>query len=242
MNYYGHGVSSFWEQEIAGRCGDGAKPMEHRKPMIIMNRCVLIPMIASVALLPLTARAELAESPEKVHPLAKGAAVPDVTLQTADGRKFALKAETSTHPTVIIFYRGGWCPFCNAHLADVQKAEKDLLSLGYRIIAISPDSAAALRATADHDHLQYTLLSDADMQATGAFGLAYGLDAATLEKYQSHKVPLTAQYQGHFWLPVPAVYIVGKDGHIAFAHWDPNYKVRLSAAELLTAAREANPK
>ena len=86
-----------------------------------MNRRVLIPMIAAVTLLPLMGRAELAESPEKVHPLDKGAAVPDVTLQTVDGKKFALKAETSAQPTVIIFYRGGWCPFCNAHLADVQK-------------------------------------------------------------------------------------------------------------------------
>jgi peroxiredoxin len=124
----------------------------------------------------------------------------------------------------------------------VQKAEKDLLALGYRILAISPDSAAALRATADHDHLDYTLLSDADMQATGAFGLAYGLDDATLERYRNYKVPLAAQYQGHFWLPVPAVYIVGKDGRIAFAHWEPNYKVRPSVAELLNAAREANSK
>jgi peroxiredoxin len=232
--------------------------------MFIMNRCVLISMIVAVvllplmaraesagevsagvgaiALVPLTGRAELAESPEKVHPLDKGAAVPDVTLQTVDGKKFALKAETLAQPTVIIFYRGGWCPFCNAHLADVQKAEKDLLALGYRIVAISPDPVAALRATADHDHLEYTLLSDADMQATGAFGLAYGLDDATLEKYRNYKVPLTAQYEGHFWLPVPAVYIVGKDGRIAFAHWDPNYKVRLSATELLKAAREANAK
>ena len=210
--------------------------------MITPYRQALIAVLAAVTLLPLTGRAELPMAPEEVQPLAKGVAVPDVTLKTIDGKKFALKAETSAKPTVIIFYRGGWCPYCNAHLADVQKSEKELLALGYQILAICPDSAKALRSTMDDDKLTYTLLSDADMHATGAFGLAYGLDDATAEKYKGFGVPLTAVHDGHFWLPVPAVYIVGKDGRIAFAHWDPDYKVRLSGAELLKAAREASAK
>ena len=210
--------------------------------MITINRRTVFVVFAVMALLPLTGRAELPMAPEKVHPLAKGVAVPDVTLKTVDGKSFALRAETSAKPTVIIFYRGGWCPYCNAHLADVQKAEKDLLAMGYQILAISPDTAKALRSTMDDDKLTYTLLSDADMHATGAFGLAYGIDDATMEKYKSFGVPLTAQHEGRFWLPVPAVYIVGKDGRIAFAHWDPDYKVRLSGTELLKAAREASAK
>ena len=203
---------------------------------------VWIAVIAIVALLPLTGRAELPMAPEKVQPLAKGVPVPDATLRTVDGKSFDLKTETSTKPTILIFYRGGWCPYCNAHLADVQKAEKDLLALGYQILAISPDTAKALRSTMDDDKLTYTLLSDSDMQATGAFGLAYGLDNATVAKYKSFGVPITAQHAGMYWLPVPAVYIVGKDGRIAFAHWDPDYRVRLSGAELLKAAREASAK
>jgi peroxiredoxin len=210
--------------------------------MITINCRALIVVFAVFALLPLTGRAELPMAPEKVQPLAKGMAVPDVTLRTVDGKSFSLKTETDAKPTVIIFYRGGWCPYCNAHLADVQKAEKDLLAMGYQILAISPDTAKALRSTMDNDKLTYTLLSDADMQATGAFGLAYGLDDATVAKYKRFGVPLTAQHDGRFWLPVPAVYIVGKDGRIAFAHWDPDYKVRLSGAELLKAAREASAK
>src|SRR5882724_440098 len=173
--------------------------------MITINRRTIFVVLAVMALLPLTGRAELPMAPEKVQPLAKGVAVPDVTLRTVDGKSFALKTETSAKPTVIIFYRGGWCPYCNAHLADVQKAEKDLLAMGYQILAISPDTAKALRSTMDDDKLTYTLLSDADMHATGAFGLAYGIDDATMEKYKSFGVPLTAQHEGRFWLPVPAV-------------------------------------
>jgi peroxiredoxin len=210
--------------------------------MNIKDSRLFIGVLALVAVLPLTGRAELPMAPEKVEPIAKGVPVPDVMLRTVDGKSFSLKAETKAKPTVIIFYRGGWCPYCNAHLADVQKVEKDLLAMGYQILAISPDRASALRATRNDDKLTYTLLSDADMQATGAFGLAYGLDDATAAKYKSFGVSLTAQHEGRFWLPVPAVYIVGKDGRIAFAHWDPDYKVRLSDAELLKAARAASAK
>ena len=210
--------------------------------MKILSAPALIGVIAVTALLPLTGRAELPMAPEKVQPLAKGVPVPDAMLRTVDGKSFDLKTETGAKPTVIIFYRGGWCPYCNAHLADVQKAEKDLLAMGYQILAISPDTAKALRSTMDDDKLTYTLLSDADMQATGAFGLAYGLDDATVAKYKGFGVPITAQHAWRYWLPVPAVYIVGKDGRIAFAHWDPDYRVRLSGAELLKAAREASAK
>jgi peroxiredoxin len=210
--------------------------------MISINRSTWVVTFASSLLVSGIGRAELADSPEKVTPLHEGQTVPAVTLTTVDGKAFALQAETAKQPTVIIFYRGGWCPYCNRHLSDVQKVEKELLALGYRILAISPDMIEALRAAAEKDQLTYTLLSDADMKATDAFGLAFRLDDATVEKYKGYGIKLTAQHDGHYWLPVPAVYLVGKDGRIAYAHWNPNYKVRLSGAELLQAAREASAK
>jgi peroxiredoxin len=214
--------------------------MLHR--MISINRSTWMVTVALSLLISGIGRAELADSPEKVNPLGKGQTVPAVTLTTVDGKEFALQAETAKQPTVIIFYRGGWCPYCNRHLSDVQTVVKDLLALGYRILAISPDMIEALRATAEKDQLTYTLLSDADMKATDAFGLAFRLDDTTVEKYKGYGIKLTAQHDGHYWLPVPAVYIVGKDGRIAYAHWNADYKVRLSGAELLQAAREASAK
>jgi len=210
--------------------------------MTSLNRSTWIATFFLSLVLSDIGRAELANSPEKVKPLGKGQPVPAVTLTTMDGKEFALQAETTKQPTVIIFYRGGWCPYCNRHLSDVQKVEKELLALGYRILAISPDTTEALRAITTKDQLSYTLLSDADMKATDAFGLAFRLDDATVEKYKGYGIKLTAQYEGHYWLPVPAVYIVGKDGRIEFVHWKPDYKVRLSGGVLLQAARDASGK
>ena len=165
--------------------------------------------------------------------------IPSVTVKTSAGADFPLKEKIVGHPTVLLFYRGGWCPYCNRHLADVQTVEKELVALGYQILAISADPPELLAATAEKGKLTYTLLSDADMQAAGAFGLAFALDDATVKKYKGYGIHLTAQQGDRFWLPVPAAYVVDANGKIVFAHSNPDYKQRLSGVDLLKAARQA---
>ena len=185
------------------------------------------------------ALADIAANAESAKPLAQGSAVPDVSLKTIDGKSVSLKQETADKLTVLIFYRGGWCPFCNRHLADVQKSQEELAKLGYQVLAVSPDGAEELKATADKDHLTYTLLSDADLKAVEAFGLGFQLADDTVEKYKKYGIKLTAKKDDHFVLPVPAVFLIGKDGKIAYSHYDPDYKRRLSTEELLKAAKAA---
>jgi peroxiredoxin len=182
---------------------------------------------------------QLADSPVAVKPLGVGATIPAVTVKTSAGVDFPLKEKAAGKPTVLLFYRGGWCPYCNRHLADVQTVEKELVALGYQILAISAGSPEALAATAEKNKLSYTLLSDPDMQAAGAFGLAFALDDETVTKYKGYGIHLTAQQAGHFWLPVPAAYVVDAKGNIVFAHSNPDYKQRLSGADLLKAAQQA---
>lgn len=197
------------------------------------------PLALAVGLLFTTSSfAAPAESADKTKPLGKGEVVPDVVVQTAAGKDFSLKKETAGKPTVLIFYRGGWCPFCTKQLAELAKSQQELLDLGYQILAIGADAPELLPATTDKYKLGYTLLSDTKMQASDAFGLAFYLDAATTKRYEE-RFKLSAKHDGRYWLPVPAVYIVGKDGKIAFVHTDPDYRKRLPIAELLAAAKEA---
>jgi peroxiredoxin len=156
-----------------------------------------------------------------------------------DGKDFSLQKETAGKPTLLIFYRGGWCPFCTRHLAELQKSQQELIDLGYQILAISADAPEDLVPTGEKYKLGYTLLSDVAMKASDAFGLAFYLDAATSQQYAS-RFKMSARHEGRYWLPVPAVYIVGKDGRIAFVHTDPNYRRRLPVADLLKAAKEIN--
>lgn len=162
---------------------------------------------------------------------------PGLMLHTSQGMPFDLSEAVRQKPAVLIFYRGGWCPYCNAHLAQLQTIEPQLVKAGYQILAISPDRPAKLAEAAGKHDYRYTLLSDSRMEAAKAFGLAFEVDAATLEKYKSYGIHLEeASGQTHHLLPVPAVFIVGTNGIIRFAYSNPDYKVRLEPEEILRAA------
>ena len=175
-----------------------------------------------------------------INPLKVGEPIPSVGLRTAAGNNFDLQAAAKEQPLVLIFYRGGWCPYCNAHLGQLQEVDPQLRELGYRIIAISPDQPSELAKSTEKGHLSYTLLSDSTVQAATAFGLVFTVDNGTLKKYEKYGIDLeAASGESHHMLPVPAVFIVGTDGVIDFAHANEDYKNRLAPDVLLDVARAA---
>lgn len=198
-----------------------------KRNLFVLSALLIVPLVVAAA--------------EKT--LQAGDPVPAVELRTADGSAFDLTAAIAEKPSVLIFYRGGWCPYCTRHLSELQKIEPQLVAAGWQILAISPDRPEKLaEADAEH-HYTYTLLSDSTMEASKAFGLAFEVDAATREKYKGFGIDLEASSgQTHHLLPVPAVFVVGTDGIIRFAHSNPDYKVRLSNEEILQAVQKRNAK
>ena len=185
---------------------------------------------------------DIADKAEKVTPLLISSYIPDVNLRTVDGKKVDLREKVSERPTILIFYRGGWCPYCNQHLSDLQKIEDELYEIGYQILAISPDRPEKLRATLQNNALDYTLLSDSPMTASKAFGLAFKVDPETVERYKTIGIDLEEDSgYDHHLLPAPAVYIVDTSGQVKFIYVNPNYKERINGEVLLTAAREYYP-
>ncbi len=176
--------------------------------------------------------------PEDVHPILVGAKVPAATLRTATGATFELGRELATGPAILVFFRGGWCPYCTAHLSQLQTLEPKLVELGYRILAISPDSPDASMKLAQKD-VRLTLLSDSAMAAASGFGIAYRVDPQTLAKLSGYGIDLEkASGMAHHQLPVPAVFVV-RDGVVRFQYVNPDYKTRLNPAVLEAAARAA---
>jgi peroxiredoxin len=180
----------------------------------------------------------IAASPEAANPLGVGATAPGAMLTAIDGTKFDLAKAFAEKPTVLVFYRGSWCPFCNRQLAALGELEPKLLALGYQIIAVSPDTADGLKTMAGKNKLPYRLLSDRAMIASSAYGVAFRMPDATEKFYRSKGVDLAPIPGGEgAWLPVPTVYLIGRDGVIKFAFSNPDYKVRLSTEALLAAAQ-----
>ncbi|CAN5417058.1 hypothetical protein BH09SUM1_BH09SUM1_12520 [soil metagenome] len=174
---------------------------------------------------------------EDVQPLKFGAPLPAVSVKNAKGETVTLADATKGRRSVIVFYRGGWCPFCNKHLADLATIEPQLAASGIPIIAISPDSPETITAYGAKHLLPYTLLSDSSHDAIKAFGVAFAVDAETQQKYKGYGIDLAAASgNADAVLPTPSVFIVDPSGKITYSHTNPDYKSRMSGAEILKAA------
>jgi peroxiredoxin len=177
--------------------------------------------------------------------LSPGAPVPAVAVRTDTGATVDLREALAAKPTVLIFYRGGWCPYCTRHLSALGEAETALREAGFQLFALSPDRPEKLRTKPTHENLQYTLLSDSEMNAARSFGIAFKVEDALVAKYKSeYGIDLEGDSgQTHHLLPHPAVFIVDQAGIIRFAHVNADYKVRLTPDEIMTAAKSAlNPR
>jgi peroxiredoxin len=175
---------------------------------------------------------------DPIQSLTVGQSIPTANLRTDKDEAITLKS-VITKPTVIIFYRGGWCPYCNRHLSALAAIESDILAAGFQLIALSPDQPAKLREKPALEKLNYTLLSDSAMEAAMGFGIAYKLDDERVAKYKNNKIDLeAASGTTSHMLPHPAVFIVDAAGIIRFVHVNADFKVRLEPEKILAAIKE----
>lgn len=174
-----------------------------------------------------------------IRPLQAGARMPAGSIvQTVDGQPFDLNAAVAKKPTILIFYRGGWCPYCNVHLHQLQASLETLQGMGYQLLAISSDTPEELRAAAAKEKLNYELLSDSQVEVAGKFGLKYKVTDRFLERLKKdHDTDLNAQNGGY--LLTPGAFILDRAGVIRFAYANNNFTVRVSQEALMKAARDA---
>ena len=172
--------------------------------------------------------------PEDVSPLLVGEKIPILVLANAKGESVDLNKAIAERPTILVFYRGGWCPFCSKQLAGLQEIQKDLIDMGYQVIAVSTDSPENLTKSMTKEKLSYMLLSDADLSASKKLGIAYKSPAS----YDSFLPAASGGKNVDKLLPVPSVFILNKAGEIAFEYISPNFKQRISSS-LMKAAAES---
>jgi peroxiredoxin len=181
------------------------------------------------------AQNDLPKSAVEISPLLIGEKIPGLVLKSVDNKDVVLGNLVSKKKTILVFYRGGWCPYCNLHLAALGEAEKELISLGYQIIAISPDAPKSLKATEEKDSVNYILLSDSNGELAKLMGIAF-------QAPQNYKSVIIKGSEGvnSSFLPVPSVFIVDLSGEIEFEHITPNYKNRITNDLLIAVAKSLN--
>jgi peroxiredoxin len=170
-----------------------------------------------------------------------GEAMPEFVLMDENGRMVVLAQLLEAGPVVVSFNRGHWCPYCRLNVDALTKAQPEIAKLGAQIVAISPETTrwnAELKAYA---RAPFPILSDLD----GAYALELNLlfwlgdDMAAALAAGGFDLSL---FQGNatWMLPIPATFVVGRDGIIRARHIDPDYRHRMEIDDLLAAARSAN--
>lgn len=187
----------------------------------------------------------VAATADEIEPLSVGDAAPRFTVETVEGKAFDFDPGKLERPTIIIAFRGGWCPYCNMHLSELRHVVPEIHTLGVDVLFLSGDRPELLYDSLGADtrddiaDLGYTILSDAKASAAVAFGIAFKAPEKTIQRRHEKGEDIDASSMAlHGLLPVPSVFAIDIDGKIRFAYSNADYKVRLPADELLAVAAD----
>lgn len=163
-----------------------------------------------------------------VCPAKIGTALPAVKLKTAEGKEADLMQLTKDKPTVLVLYRGGWCPFCTRHLAELGKVADSIKARGYQIVGITGDAPDKVAATMLKYETSYTVLSDTEGLLAKALGVAF-----QVPKHYTKTVQQASNGANETWLTVPAVFVLDAKATVTYSYVNPDFKTRLKAKVLL---------
>lgn len=189
--------------------------------------------------------ADLPATAEEVKPLKEGDKAPEFTVRKVDGETFAFEPDSLEKPVMLITFRGGWCPYCNMHLSELRNVIPELKGEGLDVYFLSGDrpemlyASLAMETQEDIDGMGYTILSDAEIEAARALGIAFRAADSTIERRNERGQDIAdSSMTNHHALPVPAIYIIDTDGMITFSYVNPDYRIRIPTEDLVAAAHK----
>ena len=186
------------------------------------------------------ATADLVASGQAERALKVGDAVPAFILPDEDGRPVSLRDLLAKGTLVLTFYRGTWCPYCNADLQALQAELPAIEAAGGTMAAVSPQTAANSRKALRDNRLTFPILTDKGNEVAAAFGLRFRLPDDLVAVYKGFGNDLATVNGELSWtLPMPARYVVGVDGRVLHAEVNPDYTRRPEPSTLLPVLRKA---
>lgn len=171
--------------------------------------------------------------------IAIGQRAPDFELPNAQGETVTLAELLSKGPVVVTFYRGSWCPYCNLELRALQARLADIRALGADLVAISPQQPDESLTQTERDTLEFTVLSDQDARVAAQYGVAWEVPKLILEHMRKDRnLDLAEINNGNgSVLPIPATFVLGRDGAVAWRYVNVDYRTRAEPEEVVAALR-----
>jgi len=204
---------------------------------IYAERKALIAKYVPAEIQVLHARAveELKQSCITKRALQSGVKAPSFELTDHNGKLVRSSELLASGPLVICFFRGRWCPFCVGQMEAMNAIYLQIRESGASLVAISPQTVHQSYLMADQHKLRFPLLNDAGNKVAHEFGLAYRVPDYQQEIYRRVFVNLPFVNGDDSWeLPIPATYILARDGTVPYASANPDYTERPEPEDILS--------
>lgn len=180
------------------------------------------------------ATAELSTSGLPLKALQPGHSITDFVLPDAAGRRVASMALRARGPLLITFYRGQWCPYCNLALRALQRELPEFTARGVSLLAISPELPDHAMTMQQEHGLAFPVLSDSESTVARSFGLVFALPLELRAVYRQLGIDLPGRTgNSSHELPIPASFLVDRDGVVLASYVEVDYRQRLEPAEAL---------
>jgi len=167
-----------------------------------------------------------------------GDEMPPFLLPDEGGRLIGLKDLLAKGPAVVTFHRGHWCPYCRISINTLAKAQSRIDALGAQMVAIVPDRQQFAAEMRQESNVKFPILSDMDNGYAMSLNLAIWV-GSEMEEFMIRIGRTLPRYQGNdsWMLPIPATFVVGRDGRIVARFVDPDYRKRMAIDELIAALK-----
>jgi peroxiredoxin len=176
---------------------------------------------------------ELIASGQAERALRAGDRAPSFTLPDPDGKPVSSADLLAKSPLVLTFYRGVWCPFCNLDLQALEEARSEIEARGATLVAISPQTAPNSRKSQRTSKLGFVILGDQGGELAATFGIRWKMPEDLQRIHKQLGADLTVFNGDDSWtLPMPARYVIGRDGVIAYAEINPDYTRRPEPSDI----------
>jgi peroxiredoxin len=172
---------------------------------------------------------------EKPEGLFINSKAPDFKLNDQSGVDISLKEVRKKGKVVLIFYQGNWSPYCTKELSRFQDSLQLIIDMGAKVLAITPEASEGISKTIEKTKAVFPILYDEEMKVSKSYQVAYEVDERTLNRQKSFGNDLLAVNNQKLkaYLPIPAVYIINKEGTVTTRFFETDNRKRPWVKEVL---------
>ncbi len=163
---------------------------------------------------------------------------PGFTLQNQEGEDVSLASLLEQGPVVLLWYRGGWCPYCNLTLAAYQQRLDEIQGLDATLVALTPELPDKSLSTAEKSDLEFQVLSDVGNDVARAYGVVFELTEGVQANYEKNFGLSAFNGDQSGELPLAATYVIDQEGQIRWAFLDADYRNRAEPRDVIAALEQ----